>query len=168
LKTENERIEEVSMAKSVFIKRQSSSEKEISFERERLLNLIESKVKRNEMDLARGLAEDLFKTEMEFALSVRTKILGKHNRILLKIMLSLISIVLACTAFMVLNIKPSFSLLVQGVTVIALLSTVAIDTLLVRRFERALKTIMEVYETQKQSFIEGVITNGIHYTVPLR
>jgi len=142
--------------------------KEITFERERLLNLIDSKIKRNEMDLAKGLAEELFKAEMEFALSVRTKLIGKHNRILLKIMLSLISIVLACTAFMVLNIRPSFSLLVQGVTVIALLTTVAIDTFLVRRFERALKTIIEAYETQKQSFVEGVITNGINYTAPLQ
>ena len=57
---------------------------------------------------------------------------------------------------------------VQWVAVIAFLSTVAIDTFLVRRFERALITIMEVYETKKQSFIEGVITNGFNYTVPLQ
>lgn len=157
------------MTKSVFTNNKSSfSEQGITFERERLLNLIDSRIKRGEMALAKGLAEELFKTEMEFALSVRTKILGKHNRILLKIMLSLIIIVLACTAFMVLNIRPSFSLLVQVVTVIALLSTIIIDAFLVRRFERALKTIMEACETQKQSFVEGVITNGINYTVPLR
>lgn len=145
-----------------------NAKEEITFERERLLNLIDSKIKRNEMDLARNLAEELFKAEMEFALSVRTKLLGKYNWILLKILLSLINIVLTCTFFMVLNIRPSFSLLVQTVTVIALLSTVAIYTFLVRRFERTLKTIMEVYEKQKQSFIEGVITNGIDYTVPFR
>jgi len=156
------------MTKSVFINKRSSLEQEITFERERLLNLIDSKIKRNEIDLAKSLAEELFKAEMEFALSIKTKILGKHNRILLKIMLSLIGIVLACTFLMVLNIRPSFNLLVQGITVIALLSTVMIDTFLVRRFERALRTIVEVYETKKQSFIEGVITHGINYTVPLQ
>jgi len=156
------------MTKSVLMNKGSFPEDVITFERERLLNLIDSKIKRDEMDLARGLAEELFKTEIEFALSVRTRILRKHNRILLKILFSLISIVLACTFCMVLNIRPSFSLLVQAVTVIAFLSTVAIDAFLVRRFERGLKTIIEVYETKKQSFIEGVITNGINYTVPLQ
>jgi len=156
------------MTKSVFMRKSSFAEKGIAFERERLLNLIDSRIKRNEIGLAKGLAEELFRAEMEFALSARTRILGRHNRIVLKIMHSLICIVLGCTFFMVLNIRPSFSLLVEAVTVIALLSTVAIDTFLVRRFERALRTIIEVCDTKKQSFIEGVITNGINCTVPLQ
>jgi hypothetical protein len=136
-------------------------EEELVFERERLLNLIDSKIKRKEMDAAKGVAEELFKTEVKFALLKKTRILARYNNLLLRMIFGLISVLFFCTAFMVLNIKPAFSLLVEAFSVLGIISAVVIDSLLVKKFEKTVRAIMEVYETRKQFFIEKVLTHGI-------
>lgn len=136
-------------------------EEELAFERERLLNLIESKIKRREMDLAEGLAEELFKTEVGFVLLKKMKVLRRYTRLLLRIIFALVSVLLGCTIAMILDMRPSFNLLGQVLAVLGIILAVVVDGFLVKRFEKGLKMIMEVYETQKQPFIEWVLTNGI-------
>ncbi|MDA8241903.1 MAG: hypothetical protein M0Z67_16250 [Nitrospiraceae bacterium] len=48
-----------------------------AFERQRLLNLIDSNIKRREIERAMGFAEELFKKEIQFALISRTRLLIK-------------------------------------------------------------------------------------------
>jgi len=136
-------------------------EEELAFERERLLNLIESRIRRREMDLAEGLAEELFKTEVGFVLLKKMKVLRRYTRLLLRIIFALVSVLLGCTIAMILDMRPSFSLLGQVLAVLGIILAVVVDGFLVKRFEKGLKIIMEVYETQKQPFIEWVLTNGI-------
>jgi hypothetical protein len=139
----------------------SFPEKEQAFERERLLNLIDSKIKRKEMDLAKGLAEELFKAEVGFALLKNMKLLRRYTNLLLRIIFALVSVLLVCTIAMVLNMRPSFSLLGQVLAVLGIILAVIADAFVVKRFEKVLKLIVEMYETQKQLFIDWVLANGI-------
>ena len=141
-------------------------EDELVFERERLLNLIDSKVKRKEMDIARGLAEELFKTEIGYALLRKMRMLRKHTDLLLKVIFALVSVLVVCTVAMILNIRPSFGLLGQGLAIMGIILAVTVDAFLVKRFERALKGFADAYETWKQSFVERVLTCGIKYRDP--
>ncbi len=134
---------------------------EQAFERERLLNLIDSKIKRKEMDLAKGLAEELFKAEVGFALRKNMQMLRRYTNLLLRIIFVLVSFLLACTIALVLNVRPSFSLLGQVLAMLGIILAVVADAFLVKRFERVPQMIVEMYETQKQLFIEWVLANGI-------
>ncbi len=138
-----------------------TSEKELSFERVRLLNLIESRIRRKEMDEAKGFAEELFRVEIELALHRRTRRFSRYNNLLLRIIVALVSVLFVCTAFMVLNVRPTFSLMVEAFSVLGIISAVMIDSLLVKRFGKAIRLLMEAYETQKQFFIERVLTYGM-------
>jgi uncharacterized membrane protein len=141
-------------------------ERDLEFERGRLLNLIDSRIRRREMDAAKELAEELFSTEIEFALLEKAKKLRRYNSVLSKIMQSLITILLISITCMVVNIHPSFNLLAEVVTILALISAVVINSLLVKRFGRAIKMMVEVYETVKQSFIDRLIDSFIHHNSP--
>lgn len=136
-------------------------EKEIAFERERLLNLIDSRIIRKEMDSAKSLAEELFKTEIGFVLLKKTRVLRKYTNLLMKTVSVLVSVLLLCTAAMILNIRPSFSLVLQAITVTGIVFAVIVDAFLMKRFKKTLRTVMEAYETKKLLFIEWVLTDGI-------
>ncbi len=137
------------------------SEKELAFERVRLLNLIESRIRRKEMEAAKGFAEELFRIEIELSLRRRTRRLSRYNNLLLRIIVALVSVLFVCTVFMVLNVRPAFSLIVETFSVLGIISAVMIDSLIVKRFGKALRVLIEVYETQKQFFIERVLTHGM-------
>ena len=134
-------------------------DKEIAFERGRLLNLIDSKIRRKEMDAAKGFAEELFRIEIEFALRKKARMLSKYKNLLLRIIVALVSVLFICTAFMVLNIRPAFSLVIETFTVLGIISAVMIYAFLGKRFGKALRVLIEAYETQKQFFIERVLTH---------
>jgi hypothetical protein len=136
-------------------------ESSLAFERGRLLNLIDSRIRRNEMEAAKGLAEELFKTEIRFALLKKTKVLARYNSLLLRVILGLIGVLVFSTALTVLNIRPAFSLVIELFSVLGIISAVVINSFLVRRFEKGVKVIMEVYENQKQCFIERVLACGM-------
>jgi hypothetical protein len=137
------------------------SEDEQTFERERLLNLIESKIRRKEMDLAKGLAEELFSAEIGFAVLKNVTMLRRYTTLLLRIIFALVSILLVCTIAMVLNIRPFFSLVGQVSAAFGVIVAVAADAFVMKRFKRVLKVIVEMYETRKQLFVDWVLANGI-------
>ncbi len=141
-------------------------EKTLDFERQRLLNLIESKVKRKEMESARGFAEELFKREIQFALIKRTRLLTRCNSALLKVIVVLLGVFFVFTALTVLNIRPFFSLVVEAVAMIGIVSAFVVDSFLVKRLEKAVEMIMDVYETRRQFFIEKVLTSGAENVDP--
>jgi hypothetical protein len=135
------------------------SEQEMRFERERLLNLINSKIQRREMDVAKGFAEELFDAEVEFALLRKTKRLKRYSSIMLKVMLAFIGVLFVSVACMVLNINPSFHLMTQLCSLLAIISLILLNALLVRRFEYGVRMIVDAYETVKKSFAERVISS---------
>jgi hypothetical protein len=132
-------------------------ERDHRFERERLLNLIECRIRRNEMELARRFAEDLFRNEIEFALREKTRRLGKYTRMLLKIMLSLLGLLLLSVICTVLDIRPSLNLLAQVVAILAIIVAIVVNTLLVSRFGKTVKRMLDMYEALQQSFIDRLI-----------
>lgn len=136
------------------------SEKALAFERQRLLNLIDSKIKRRETESAKGFAEELFKREIQFALVNRTRLLRKCNAALLKIIAALIGLFFVCTASTVLNMRPSFSLAVEAVAVLGIVSAFVVDGFLVRRLEKEVRMIMDVYETRRHNFVKRVLADG--------
>jgi len=138
----------------------------LDFQRERLLNLIDSKIRRKEMDVATGFAEELFMTEMEFVVVGRIKKLKKYNTMLVKIMHALLTVLLVSVACTVLHINPFMNLLAQMITILAIISVVGINSLLIHRFGRAMKTIIERYETVRQSFIDGLLDSIVNNGSP--
>ncbi|MGD0883672.1 MAG: hypothetical protein ABSA46_02140 [Thermodesulfovibrionales bacterium] len=138
----------------------------LEFERERLLNLIDSKIRRKEMDIAKGFAEELFMTEMEFVVLERMKKLKRYNSMLLKIMRSLLTVLLVSVTCTVLNISPFINLLAQMITILAIISVVGINSLLIKRFGRAMKMTIEGYETVRQSFIDRLLDSFLNNGSP--
>lgn len=141
-------------------------EERLAFERQRLLNLIDSSVKRSELESAKGFAEELFKREIQFALFKRTRLLRRCNAALLNIIVALLGIFFVCTASTVLNIRPSFNLVAEGVVVLGIISVFVVDSFLVKRLEKAVKMIMDVYDNRRQIFVESVLAEGAEYIDP--
>lgn len=132
-------------------------EKYIAFERERLLNLIDSRIRRNEFADARTFAEDLFRAEVDFAVRRKTRKYGRYNRILLHDIVFLIGIFLGSMICMILNIHPVPCLMVATGTIGAIFSVVFFNALLMKRFERLLRNKMDRYENLRQVFIEMLL-----------
>ncbi len=133
-------------------------DKTLAFERQRILNLIDSKIKRKEMESAKGFAEELFKREIQFALIKRTRLLIRCNSALLKVIVVLLGVFFVFTALTVLNIRPLFSLIAEAIAIMGIVSAFVVDGILVKRLEKAVEMIMDVYETRRQSFIERALT----------
>ena len=137
----------------------SFREQELRFERERLLILINSKIQRREIDIAKMFAEELFDAEVEFALRGKTKRLKRYSRIVCEIVLALIGVLFVSAACMVLNINPSFHLMTQLCSLLAIVALILFNALLVRRFEYGVWIIADAYETVKKSFADKVISS---------
>ncbi|HEX8947394.1 MAG TPA: hypothetical protein VF790_00455 [Dissulfurispiraceae bacterium] len=134
----------------------ASFEKAFGYERERLLNLIESRVKRNELESARTYAGELFNRETEYELLRGAKRVIRFNRLLFKGISSLVCALVVFAAFAVLDIEPSRSLVAGALVIFFIISLIAVDALIVRRFEDAFEATIEKYETEKQSFVGRV------------
>jgi len=138
-------------------------DKIVAFERQRLLNLIDSKIKRREIETAMGFAEELFRREVLYALIRRTRLLIKCTAILWKIIVVLICSFFVFTVLTVLNIRPFFSLVAEAVALTCIVSGVVVDRLLAKRLAKAAAVIMDVYETRRETFVERVLTRGAEY-----
>lgn len=141
-------------------------DKIVAFERQRLLNLIDSNVKRREIERATGFAEELFERELQFALISRTRFLIKCNAALLKIIVVLPGVFFVFTVLTVLNIRPFLSLIAETVAITGVVSGVVFDRLLAKRLAKEVATIMEVYKTGRETFVERVRTNGVEQIDP--
>ncbi len=139
-----------------------SPENELNFERERLLNLIDCKVKRKDMEIAMNLADELFRAEMEFALMRKTRQLKKYNALILRIIFLMLTVLFAAMTFMVMNINPSFNLLVQAVAMLSIISSVVVNAILINRFTKTVAMMMDAYEVEKQTFIQKLLDNLIN------
>lgn len=137
-----------------------ASESPIAFERQRLLNLIDSKLRRREIQGAREFAEELFKKEILFALRQATGRLKRCISTILKIIAALIGLFFICTISAVLDIIPSFSVLAGSATVAGIISVFVVGRFIVKRLEEAIRTIMVVFDTRRYSFIETILTSG--------
>jgi hypothetical protein len=133
----------------------------VVFERQRLLNLIDSKVKRREIESAVRFAEELFKKEVKYALIRRTRVLTKYSDMLWQIIVVLLNGFFVFTVLTVLNIRPFFSLAAEVVALIGIVSGVVVEKFLAKRLAKAVEIIMDVYETRREAFVERVLTDGM-------
>lgn len=133
--------------------RQSSLERELDFERKRLLKLVECRIRRNEVESARKHAEELFQREIEFELLKKTKKIVKYNGVLVNVIGFLLCVVLLLTACAVLNIEPSTSLIAEAFIILSIFLLISVDSFIVRRFERTLRRLMDKYEAEKQLYV---------------
>ncbi|MBZ0154679.1 MAG: hypothetical protein K8I29_00505 [Alphaproteobacteria bacterium] len=138
------------------IERGSLSNKELEFERKRLLNLIECRIRRNELDLAQEHAEELFNRELQFEVLREARRFVRYNRIFIRAILFLVGLFCLLAACAVLDIHPSFSVAAVGCIVLSIVSLVFIDTLIAGRFERSVELLMNTYDAEKLSFIRRV------------
>jgi hypothetical protein len=135
----------------------------VAFERQRLLNLIDSNVKRREIERAMGFAEELFKIELRLALISRTRLLIKYNALLLKVLVVLLGIFFVFTVLAVLNVMPLLSLVAEAVAMAGVVSGIVVDRLLAKKLAGEIAIIMDVYETGRETFVERVLTDGAEY-----
>ena len=138
-------------------------DKKVAFERQRLLNLIDSKIKRREIESAMGFAEELFRKEVQYALIRRTRLLLKCTAMLWKTILVLLGGFLVFTLLTVLNIRPFFSIVAEAIALSGIVSGVVVDRVLAKRLAKAVAVIMDVYETRREAFVERVLTSGAEY-----
>jgi len=126
----------------------------MNFEIERLLNLIDSRLKRKEFALAEEYAEELLEKVMNFFLRQKAARMNKLNRFLLIIMKLILLIVFASLFCMVMNIQPLLGLkvFVAGVIVIAFL--VLVNYYLFGRFYQGIHLMTEIYEKEGKRFID--------------
>jgi len=126
----------------------------MNFEIERLLNLIDSRLKRKEFALAEEYAEELLEKVMNFFLRQKAARMNKLNRVLLIIMKLILLIVFASLFCMVMNIQPLLGLkvFVAGVIVIAFL--VLVNYYLFGRFYQGIHLMTEIYEKESKRFID--------------
>ena len=126
----------------------------MNFEIERLLNLIDSRLKRKEFALAEEYAEELLEKVMNFFLRQKAARMNKLNRFLLLIMKLILLIVFASLFCMVMNIQPLLGLkvFVAGVIVIAFL--VLVNYYLFGRFYQGIHLMTEIYEKEGKRFID--------------
>jgi hypothetical protein len=130
---------------------------------DRLLNLIDSRLKRKEVALAEEFAEELLKNAMNHLLRQKAAKMNKLNRVLLLIMKLLLVIVFVSLLFTVMNIQPFFGLkvFVAGASMIAFL--VVVNYYLFRRFWRGVHLMLETYEKESKRFI-GLLLDSIRVT----
>jgi hypothetical protein len=131
-----------------------------AFERQRLLNLIDSKIRRREIESAMGFAEELFRSEVQYALIRRTRFLIKSTAALRKIIAVLLGVFFVFTVMTVLNIRPFFSLVGETVALTGIVSGIVVDRLLAKRLAKAVAVIMDVYENGRDTFVERILANG--------
>lgn len=127
---------------------------------DRLLNLIDSRLKRKEVALAEEFAAELLENAMNHLLRQKAAKMNRLNRILLFIMKLLLLIVFLSLLCTVMNIQPFFGLKVftAGGSMIALM--VVVNYYLFRRFWHGVHVMMETYEKESARFI-GLLLDGI-------
>jgi hypothetical protein len=137
-----------------------------SFERERLLNLIDSKVRRREVDVARGFAEELYDNEIGFLLRERTRAMARYDELLMSMTICMVAVLATSAALTVLNVSPFLSLKVLAASTVSSFALVVLESLLHKRFGVFLQRVAEGYENQKRLFVERVLT-GVAGSMPV-
>jgi hypothetical protein len=125
----------------------------INGEAERLLNLINSRLRRKEVALAEKFAEELLDKTMKFLLQQKVARMNRLNRFLFFSMQVLLLIVFASVVCMVMDIHPHIGLKVfaAGFSVIALLAM--LNFYLFGRFCQGIQSMTETYTTESKRFV---------------
>jgi hypothetical protein len=123
-------------------------------ETDRLLNLIDSRLRRKEIALAEELAEELLARTMNGLVRQKAAGMRRLNRFLLFIMQLLLLKVFASLVCMVMDIQPLLGLTVftAGVIMIALL--IVLNYYLFDRFCRAIHIMTELYDKESRRFTD--------------
>ena len=134
-------------------------EEQVNRKRERLLALIESRIRRNETDIAQSYAAELFNAEIEFELRKKAKKLAACNRRFFKGISVLICIMVVFAGLTALDIEPFFSLVSELLIMLSIISLIVIHRIITGRFEKAIETVLDRYDSEKKLFIERVFNS---------
>lgn len=132
------------------------SDREMAFERERLLNLIECRLQRQELGLAQEHAAELFSREREFELLRKARQLARLNRLCSRAIFALACIFCLFTIGTVLNIG-RFVITAIGGIALSVLSVVSFEAFIARRYEKAMTSLRDFEDAERQLFIRKVI-----------
>lgn len=118
----------------------------------RLLNLIESRLRRKEVALAEEFAAELLEKTMDLLLLERASRLNRLNRFLSSVIKLLMVIVCASLLLMVLNVQPLLGLKIftAGYVMIALLMVA--NYYLFQWFYRSIHVMIETYKKESKRF----------------
>ncbi|NJD55870.1 MAG: hypothetical protein FIA94_05620 [Nitrospirae bacterium] len=118
----------------------------------RLLNLIESRLRRKEVALAEEFAAELLEKTMDLLLLERASRMNRLNRFLSSVIKLLMVIVCASLLLMVLNVQPLLGLKIftAGYIMIALLMVA--NYYLFQWFYRSIHVMIETYKKESKRF----------------
>jgi hypothetical protein len=134
-------------------KRTACAEKKLDFERERILNLIGSRIRRQDTEIAQKLAEDLYKVEIGCALHRVIRKLKRYNKLTFLLFILTFPVLLTSITLTVLGRSPYFYLLVFAAAMIFIILFFFVVALPVRQLKKDIEDIIDSYETRKQNFV---------------
>ncbi len=112
--------------------RTACTEQKLDFERERILNLIGSRIRRQDIEIAQKLAEDLYNVEIGCALHRVVAKLKRYNKLTFLMFILTFPVLLASITLTVLGLSPFFYLIVFAAALLFIVSLLLINALLVR------------------------------------
>jgi hypothetical protein len=135
----------------------SSFKKKLEFERTRRCFLISARILRGDVKVARIIAEELFKTEVEACLTRKKRRADRRSFLLQRVIMFLLGIFSVCLLLMVLNVQPFLNLKIGGASILLIFFAATGNALIARRFKKQVQMIMNAYEAAKQLFIKSVL-----------
>jgi hypothetical protein len=124
----------------------------VNVEADRLLNLIDCRLRRKEVAHAEEVAEELLAKSMYLLLYQRAARMHKLNRVLLVIMKLLLFVVSASLVFMVRNIQPLLWLKIFASGAVMIVLLIVLNYYLFGRFYRAVHVMTETYRKENRRF----------------
>lgn len=129
------------------------SEEELDFERERLLNLIGSKIVRKDIDVAQNLAGDLYDVELKFALGRKIRNLRRLNRFVFRLILLTLPVIVASMIFTILGLRPFFNLTILAAALTTTFLFIVINAVVIRHFAKTRSIILNSYDIRRKTFV---------------
>ncbi len=137
-----------------------SCEEQLEFEEKRLCVLIDSKVRRKELDEVRDLAEELFEVDARAAMQKKARSARKYSRLMLKTVMFLLGTLAALILMMIMNLRPFLDLTAGMYVLCIILSAVIINISIVRHYRHALRGLAYAYGRAKEAFVSRVVDKG--------
>lgn len=130
---------------------------ELVFERERLCNLIDSRLRRQEFDQAERMAEELLSVTLGFLVRSKVEQLKRLSRLFLEISCWLIGGIMVAMLLMIMDINPFLWMKILTVKMVSIVVALVLKGLVVGRICSVLYLMAETYEKVKEAFVARLL-----------
>lgn len=140
------------------MKRESSyPPPELAFERERLCNLIDSRLRRQEIDQAEMIAEELLSAELGFIVRSKVGQLKRLSRLFAETACWLIGGIMIAMLLMIMDINPFLWLKILAVKTVSVVVALVLKVVVVGRICTVLHLMVDSYEQVREAFVARLL-----------